>query len=268
MKIFIILGVIAIIFYFVMRDNLVKTTGSNNKTYYTRKNQADIAVEQLVKIDDFLLKLNKLLVKEHPDHILIQKKLKKPITLKELPDNSKHIAYTLNKNNLYICLRDKSGKFEDQYNRIYFVAMHELAHIITKSVGHTEEYWDNYRLVLKTALDNDLYEYKNYYEEPVEFCNKKITSTPYLIGGELNSIESWKILMISGFLLLIGYFIYKKFFKHSTDSRNHEEFTLVNKLERVYSPIMLPDSRENNECRPHDIWYQRVFKMPDGNYYR
>ena len=31
---------------------------------------------------------------------------------------------------------------------------------------------------------------------------------------------------------------------------------------------MLPDSRENNECRPHDIWYQRVFKMPDGNYYR
>ena len=52
--------------------------------------------------------------------------------------------------------------------------MHELAHIITKSVGHTDEYWDNYRLILKTAIDNGLYEYKNYYEEPVEFCNKKI----------------------------------------------------------------------------------------------
>ena len=145
MKIFIILGVIAIIFYFVFRDNLVKTTGSNNKTYYTRKNQADVAVEQLVKIDDFLLELNKLLVKEHPKHILIQKKLKKPINLRELPNKSNHIAYTINKNNLYICLRDKSGEFEDQYNRIYFVTMHELAHIITKSVGHTEEYWNNYR---------------------------------------------------------------------------------------------------------------------------
>ena len=267
MKIFIILGVIAIIFYFVMRDNLVKTTGSNNKIYFTRKNQANIAVEQLVKIDDFLLKLNKLLVEEHPDHILIQKKLKKPITLKELPDNSKHIAYTLNKNNLYICLRDKSGEFENQYNRVYFVAMHELAHIITKSVGHTEEYWDNYRLVLKTAIDNGLYEYRNYYEEPVEFCNKKITSTPYVKGGELNNDETLNMLMIGGLILLIGYFIYK-FYRPKSDSRNFDEFSSVNKLERVYSPIMLPVSPEiYNECRPHNIWGDRVFKMPDGNYY-
>ena len=73
MKIVFILSAIAFIFYFILRDNLVKTTGSNNKIYYTRKNQADIAVEELVKIDDFLLKLNKLLVEEHPDHILIQK---------------------------------------------------------------------------------------------------------------------------------------------------------------------------------------------------
>jgi len=268
MKIFIILGVTAIILYFILRDNLVKTTGSNNKSYYTRKNQADIAVEQLVKIDDFLLKLNKLLVKEHPDHILIQKKLKKPIILKELPDRSDHIAYTINKTNLYICLRDKSGEFEDQYNRVYFVAMHELAHIITKSIGHTEEYWTNYRLVLKTAIDNGLYEYKNYFEEPVEFCNKKITSTPYVKGGNFTMDTSWNIVMFTGLILLIIYFIYKKFFKHSTDPRNYEEFISVNKPERVHSPIMLPDfMEENNKCRPHDIYYNRVFKMPDGNYY-
>ena len=30
---------------------------------------------------------------------------------------------------------------------------------------------------------------------------------------------------------------------------------------------MLPDLCENNECRPHNIWGDRVFKMPDGNYY-
>ena len=111
---------------------------------------------------------------------------------------------------MYICLRDKSGEFENQYNRVYFVVMHELAHIITKSVGHTEEYWDNYRLILKTAIDNGLYEYKNYYEEPVEFCNKEINSTPYVKGGELNNDESWNIIMFI-FILLIGYFIYKKF---------------------------------------------------------
>ena len=262
MKIFFILSAIAFIFYFILRDNLVKTTGSNNKIYFTRKNQADIAVEKLVKIDNFLLKLNKLLVEEHPDHILIQKKLKKPIILKELPNNSKHIAYTVNKNNMYICLRDKSGEFENQYNRVYFVAMHELAHVITKSVGHTDEYWDNYRLILKTAIDNGLYEYKNYYEEPVEFCNKKITSTPYLIGGELNNEEIWNMIMILGFSLLIGYFIYKKFFKNSTD-----KLKSVNELKGAFSPIMLPVSSENNECKAHNIWGERIFKRSDGYYY-
>ena len=112
---------------------------------------------------------------------------------------------------MYICLRDKSGKFEDQYNRVYFVIMHELAHVITKSVGHTDEYWDNYRLVLKTAIDNNLYEYKNYYEEPVEFCNKKITSTPYLIGGNINL--HFNFIYSFGLLALILYFLlnYKKY---------------------------------------------------------
>ena len=30
--------------------------------------------------------------------------------------------------------------------------MHELAHIITKSIGHTDEYWNNYKLILKQQL--------------------------------------------------------------------------------------------------------------------
>ena len=109
-----------------------------------------------------------------------------------------------------------------------------------------------------------MYEYKNYYEEPVEFCNKKINSTPYVKGGELNNDENWNIIIFS-FILLIGYFIYKKFL--NIQPIQDEEFILVNKLEKVHSPIMLPDSRENNECRPHNIWGDRVFKMRDGNYY-
>tara|TARA_B100001564_G_C20544379_1_gene625902 strand:+ start:381 stop:1028 length:648 start_codon:yes stop_codon:yes gene_type:complete len=191
----IILSICLIITYFILRDNLIKTKASNNKSYYTQKINAEIAVEKLVKIDDFLSKLNKLLVKEHQNHILIQKKLSKPITIMELPEKSKHIAYTLNKNNLHICLRNKNGTFETQFNRVYFVVMHELAHIITKSIGHTEEYWNNYKLILKTAIDNNLYEYKNYYEEPIEFCGKKITSTPYIIGGKSCSMCPYKLLL-------------------------------------------------------------------------
>ncbi len=199
----IILSIFGIILYFILRDNLVKTRASNNKSYYTQKTKSKIAVEKLVKIDEFLLKLNKLLLEKYPNHILIQKKLKNNMIIKELPEKSKHIAYTLNKNNLYICLRNKNGTFETQFNRIYFVVMHELAHIITKSIGHTDEYWGNYRLILKTAIENDLYEYKNYYETPVEFCGKKITSTPYLMGGTTYSPCIYKLLLLCILLFII-----------------------------------------------------------------
>ena len=40
--------------------------------------------------------------------------------------------------------------------------MHELAHLITKKYGHDTEYWDNYKLLLNTAIKNNLYMYKNY----------------------------------------------------------------------------------------------------------
>ena len=258
MKIFFILGVTAIILYFILRDNLVKTTGSNNKSYYTRKNQADIAVEQLVKIDDFLLKLNKLLVKEHPDHILIQKKLKKPIILKELPDRSDHIAYTINKTNLYICLRDKSGEFEDQYNRVYFVAMHELAHIITKSIGHTEEYWTNYRLVLKTAIDNGLYEYKNYFEEPVEFCNKKITSTPYVKGGNYTMDTTWTTIAGVGLLSLLAFIILNITNNANTNNANNINQTGCDTYESgEYGP-----EHPHYAIKDYDIWGNWVHRTP------
>ena len=166
--ILVILVIFGIILYFTLRDNLVKT---------------------------------------HPNHILIQQKLKNNIIIKELSEKSKHVAYTLNKNNLYICLRNKNGTFETQFNRVFFVAMHELAHIITKTIGHTDEYWENYRLILKTAIENDLYEYKNYYKEPVYFCGKKITSTPYLIGGIFNPTYIYKLLLCIILFIIIYYYL-------------------------------------------------------------
>ena len=33
-----------------------------------------------------------------------------------------------------------------------FVALHELAHVMSSSIGHTEEFWDNFRYLLKKLL--------------------------------------------------------------------------------------------------------------------
>ena len=59
-----------------------------------------------------------------------------------------------------------------------FVAIHELAHTMTKSIGHTEEFWDNFRTLLKNARKLGIYERVNYNETPKSYCGIKITDDP------------------------------------------------------------------------------------------
>ena len=43
-----------------------------------------------------------------------------------------------------------------------FVAIHELAHVMTKSVGHTEEFWTNMKFLLKIAIKEGIYKKQNF----------------------------------------------------------------------------------------------------------
>ena len=38
-----------------------------------------------------------------------------------------------------------------------FVAIHEIAHIMTLSVGHTEEFWNNFKFLLENAVELNIY---------------------------------------------------------------------------------------------------------------
>ena len=229
--------IILIIFYYSTQTNLIKTRATNNKIYYTQKKDALIAAEKLVKIDKFIQKLRVHLLEDHPLHELIQKKMKHNIIIKELPKNSKHVAYIINKTKLYVCLRNKNGTFIDQYNRIYFVVMHELAHMITKTTGHTDEYWNNYKLIIETAVKHKLYTYKNYFDSPVEYCGKDINSTPYIKGGflENNKIE---ISTIIGIILLVFiiYLTYQYFYNNNSnyDNSDYDNVEIVHKDDVVF----------------------------------
>ena len=194
--------ILIIYIVFINNDNLIKTRADNNKIYYTQKKNSEIAANKLAKIDKFLSKLTKKLLEENKDNIMIQKNLKKNLIIKELPKNSNHVAYIVNKTKLHVCLRNKNDKFINQYNRIYFVVMHELAHKITKSIGHTDEFWDNFKLIIKTAIKHKLYTYRDYYNNPVEYCGININSSPYIKGG--NNSNS-NIIFIVGILIFILY---------------------------------------------------------------
>ena len=59
-----------------------------------------------------------------------------------------------------------------------FVAIHELAHLMTKEVGHTKNFWDNMKFLLVKAIDIDIYKKQDFNSVPKEYCGTTITDTP------------------------------------------------------------------------------------------
>lgn len=65
-------------------------------------------------------------------------------------------SYTINKQRVYLCLRDENGNYYDD-NTLNYVTLHELAHTKTKSIGHTEEFHEVFDDILKKATEQGLF---------------------------------------------------------------------------------------------------------------
>ena len=102
-----------------------------------------------------------------------------PEKLTENIPGSSHVAYSVNKGSeLSICLRKKDTNAFIDTNTVRFVAIHELAHVMSESTGHTDEFWDNMKFLLEKAMSAGLYVATDYKERPVDYCGIQITSTP------------------------------------------------------------------------------------------
>ena len=99
--------------------------------------------------------------------------------LSENTPDSKFTSYSENKGQkIVFCIRSKTTNKIVKLNTIMFVALHEFAHLMTKSIGHTDEFWENFRILLRIAILNKLYSCKNYHESGQDYCGMKITDTP------------------------------------------------------------------------------------------
>jgi predicted metal-dependent hydrolase len=105
-----------------------------------------------------------------------------PTTIKETLPTSEHTAYSENKGEkLAFCLNKKNSNNENLIdpNTLTFVAFHELAHIMTESVGHTDEFWRNFKFILEHAVELKLYTPIDYKKNPKNYCGMDITDNPY-----------------------------------------------------------------------------------------
>ena len=100
--------------------------------------------------------------------------------ISESSPGNKHTSYSINKGEkIVFCLRSKDGlNTLVDINTIAFVGIHELAHLMTESIGHNQEFWDNMKFLLKVAIDNNIYTKQDFSSNPIEYCGTMITDTP------------------------------------------------------------------------------------------
>ena len=140
------------------------------------------AADLLAKIRENLVKVSQELKKKNQDNVDIDRMINNfnPDNLSESTHENKYTSYSVNKGEkIVFCLRSKDEKQKlVDLNIMMFVALHELAHTMTKSVGHTPEFWNNFRILLRNARKLGVYKRVNYNEKPVEYCGTKITDDP------------------------------------------------------------------------------------------
>jgi len=105
-----------------------------------------------------------------------------PRTIKETLPTSEYTAYSENKGEkIAFCLNKKKHDNDNliDQNTLMFVAIHEVAHIMTLSVGHTDEFWQNFKFLLENAVELGIYEPIDYKKNPKNYCGMNISDNPY-----------------------------------------------------------------------------------------
>jgi hypothetical protein len=89
-------------------------------------------------------------------------------------------SYSENKGEkIVVCLRDKKAPYKlVDTNTVMFVVLHEMAHLMTTTIGHTPEFWTNFRQILQDAVGCGIYQPINYSHSPVSYCGMRITDSP------------------------------------------------------------------------------------------
>jgi hypothetical protein len=131
-----------------------------------------------------------------------------PDNISESTHDDKYTSYSVNKGEKVIfCIREKNGSDKNKIihaNTLMFVAIHELAHIMTTSIGHGEDFWNNMRYLLSVAIEtpakknysnntcakkfkeqmggssHTIYYYEDYSlpDQSSKYCGTSITTTP------------------------------------------------------------------------------------------
>ena len=100
--------------------------------------------------------------------------------ISESEPNTNYTSYSVNKGEkIVLCVRSKTSDQKlVKLNTLMFVALHELAHVISVTIGHNEEFWTNFKFLLEEAIEIGIYTKQDFKNKPERYCGTDITESP------------------------------------------------------------------------------------------
>lgn len=77
-------------------------------------------------------------------------------------------SYTVNKKDVFICMRDEHGNYYDT-NFLTFVILHEISHALCDEIGHTDKFSNIFDHVLYRASKAGIYNKNG--KKILNYCN-------------------------------------------------------------------------------------------------
>lgn len=155
-----------------------------NKYCVRERGKIQLAADLLAETTTKCKELVDYVGKKYPDRDGVSRLVDgfNPQKVMETLPTSKYTAYSENKGEkVAFCLNQQKHDNDNLIDEstLTFVAIHELSHIMTKSIGHKSEFWENFKYLLEKAKEAGIHDPVDYGKTPREYCGMKIHDSPY-----------------------------------------------------------------------------------------
>ena len=184
-EIVIIFVIVVILLFYIQKKYLeveyVISDIDNNRYLVRNKDDKQKAADMLAKLNKKIKKLLNHMKKLDPDNEDIKRLVDNYSVenISEGTEDSNYTSYSVNKGEkIVFCLRQRNSteEFVDE-NVLMYVATHELGHLMTKEIGHTKTFWDNFKFLLLEAEKIGVYKKVDYSEHSAEYCGLNIQNS-------------------------------------------------------------------------------------------
>lgn len=178
---------VCIYIYFQNSDFQLKcivSTVDGNKYCVREREKLQDAADLLASVTEKCKDLVKYTEEQFPDKENVKRLVQNfnPQKVMETLPTSNYTAYSENKGEkIAFCLNKVKGETDNMIDEhtLTFVAIHELSHTMTKSIGHKSEFWENFKFLLENAKAAGIHDPTDYKAAPEKYCGMTIKDNPY-----------------------------------------------------------------------------------------